>query len=206
MSDLCHSIESKHNYLMFSYLYNKVISWAEHRRAPTYLFGLTFCESIFFPIPTDIMLAPMSAVQPRRAIYFAWWTTVFSVLGGVGGFLIGYFAFQQIEPYLVDSWRAHYDAAKAMFDEWGGIAVVIAAVTPIPYKVFTITAGTLSQNIMVFIVASFVGRGARFFLVALLSAALGQPALKMIEKRIEFWGWVSVGVIAVAGLIYYFMF
>lgn len=191
---------------MFRKLYNMVVSWAEHRRAPTYLFGLTFCESVFFPIPTDVMLAPMCAVQPRRAVYFSWWTTVFSVLGGVAGFFIGYLLFQSIEPYLSDAWRAHYDSAKAMFDEWGGMAVVIAAVTPVPYKVFTITAGTLSQNLLVFILASFAGRGFRFFLVGLLAAALGPPALKTIEKHVEFWGWAMVIAIAAGILAYYFFF
>ena len=178
---------------------------AEHRHAPRYLFGLTFCESVFFPIPTDVMLAPMSAVQPQRAVYFAWWTTVFSVLGGLAGFAVGYFLFHTVEPHLGAVWLEHYGHAKAMFDEWGGLAVVIAAITPIPYKVFTIAAGSLEQNIFVFVLASFVGRGFRFFLVGLLSARLGPPALEILEKRIEFWGWVTVALVAVAALVYFFV-
>ena len=191
--------------MIFQSIYDKTVALSKHKQAPKYLFGLTFCESIFFPIPTDVMLAPMSATQPRHAIYFASWTTIFSVLGGVAGFLLGYFAFQYIKPYLSAEWLAYYKTAEAMFDEWGGIAVVIAAVTPIPYKVFTIAAGALSQNIFIFILASFVGRGIRFFLVAILCAVLGQPALKAIEKHVELWGWGTVIVCVVGGLAYYML-
>ena len=189
---------------MFTRLYNFVIELVQHRRAPAYLYGLTACESIFFPIPTDVMLAPMCATQPRRAVIFSWWTTVFSVLGGVIGYAIGYFLLQQIVPHLSDKWLMHYNEAVTFFDEWGGAAVIIAAITPIPYKVFTITAGGLMQSLTVFILASFVGRGLRFFAVGMLCALLGPPAIKVIEKRIEFWGWMTVAAIVIAIVVYQF--
>lgn len=189
---------------MFDKAYLKIRQLAGDRRAPAYLYGLTFCESSFFPIPTDIMLAPMSAVSPHRALRFAWWTTVFSVLGAVFGYLIGYFLFYLIEDWLSPEWKMHYRDAHELFDEWGAAALFIAAVSPFPFKIATIAAGSLEQNLIVFIVASFAGRALRFYAVALLSAYLGPPALTVIEKRINLWGWV-ISVITVVAIFAYIL-
>ena len=187
---------------MFEGAYWKLRRFAEGDKAPAYLYGLTFCESSFFPIPTDVMLAPMCALSPERAWRFAWWTTIFSVMGGVLGYLIGYFFFHLVQDLLSPEWMDHYEGAKKLFDEWGGAALFFAALTPFPFKVATIAAGTLEQNLLIFCAASFIGRAMRFYLVALLSAYLGPPAIAIIEKRINFWGWVVLLALALAAAAY----
>jgi membrane protein YqaA with SNARE-associated domain len=110
---------------------------------PWYLGGLSFAESSFFPIPPDVMLAPMSMAQPAKAWQFALLTTVTSVAGGLFGYLIGYFAFELIEPMVGPAVTTPMPSpmAEAWFDEWGVWVVFIAGFSPIPYKIFTITAG-----------------------------------------------------------------
>ena len=146
----------------------------------------------------------MCAVRPDRAMYLATMTSLFSVAGGVAGYAIGYFAFDLISPWVYDSgFQEHYEQARNWFDEWGAVVVFIAGFSPIPYKVFTISAGALEQNLIIFIFASLVGRGARFFLVALLLKWAGPKVLPFIERRINVYGWVTLGAIVVAILWYY---
>ncbi len=156
---------------IFSSLYKRTLVWSRHPRAPWYLGGLSFAESSFFPIPPDVMLAPMCLASPARAWRFALLTTVTSVAGGLFGYLIGYYAFEAIEPLLPDA--GHWDRywiAVVWFERWGFWAVFIAGFSPIPYKVFTIAAGALSMALLPFTMASLIGRGARFYLVAGLMA------------------------------------
>ncbi len=173
------------------------MQWARHPHAPWYLGGLSFAESSFFPVPPDVMLAPMSLAQPRRAWEFALLTTVTSVLGGVFGYLIGLFAFDLVEPLLQDAgYYPRYLQAKSWFDEWGFWAILLAGFSPIPYKVFTITAGVITMAFLPFVLASVVGRGARFFLVAGLMSWGGAG----MEQRLH--GWVDIiGWLTVAGAI-----
>lgn len=141
--------------------------WSRHRHAPWYLGGVSFAESSFFPIPPDVMLAPMSLANPARAWRFALLTTLASVAGGLFGYAIGYFAFDALEPWLRESryWDS-YQLAVAWFGEWSFWVVFIAGFSPIPYKVFTIAAGALSMALLPFTLASLIRRGGRFFLVA----------------------------------------
>ena len=149
---------------MFKALYDKALQWAKHRHASKYLFALSFAESSFFPVPPDVMLAPMALAQPSKALRFALLTTIASVLGGVFGYLIGYFAFDTIAPWLQETrYWDKYLLARDWFDEWGFWAIFIAGFSPIPYKVFTIAAGALSMMFLPFVAASLVGRGLRFF-------------------------------------------
>lgn len=182
---------------LFSSLYGRAMQWARHPHAPWYLGGLSFAESSFFPVPPDVMLAPMSLAQPRRAWEFALLTTVTSVLGGVFGYLIGLFAFDLVEPLLQDAgYYPRYLQAKSWFDEWGFWAILLAGFSPIPYKVFTITAGVITMAFLPFVLASVVGRGARFFLVAGLMSWGGAG----MEQRLH--GWVDIiGWLTVAGAI-----
>lgn len=188
---------------LFSPLYDRVMSWSRHRHAPWYLGGLSFAESSFFPIPPDVMLAPMSMAQPAKAWRFAALTTVASVLGGVLGYLIGLFAFDLIAPLVTDGGRyeAPFAQAKAWFDQWGIWAVFIAGFSPIPYKIFTITAGFLSMALLPFIVASAIGRGSRFFLVAALMAWGGAPMERQLRRYVDTLGWLMIVLIAVAVLL-----
>jgi membrane protein YqaA with SNARE-associated domain len=172
------------------------MQWARHRHAPGYLAGLSFAESSFFPIPPDVMLAPMSLANPSRAWWFALLTTLASVLGGVAGYLIGLFAFDLVEPLLHSAgYFPKYLQAKAWFKEWGFWAIFVAGFSPIPYKVFTITAGVISMAIAPFVVASIIGRGARFFLVAFLMAWGGERMESVLRRYVDRLGWLMVALV-----------
>lgn len=187
---------------LFKSLYQLTMRWSRAPRAPWYLAGLSFAESSFFPVPPDVMLAPMSLAQPKRAWNFALITTVASVLGGVFGYAIGYFAMDAIEPWLRDShyWDG-YLKARAWFDDWGFWAVFVAGFSPIPYKVFTIAAGSMSMAMGPFVLASIIGRGARFYLVAGLLAWGGPRMERALERYVEWLGWAVVGILVAAYLI-----
>ncbi|MCU7905674.1 MAG: DedA family protein [Candidatus Thiodiazotropha sp. (ex Epidulcina cf. delphinae)] len=178
---------------LFSSLYARAMQWSRHPHAPRYLVGLSFAESSFFPIPPDVMLAPMSLATPKRAWYFAGLTTLASVVGGMLGYLIGLFAFDLIEPWLLDwnYWEDYLDT-KAWFSRWGFWAVFIAGFSPIPYKIFTITAGVISMAFAPFVVASAIGRGARFFLVAALMVWGGERMERALHCYVDRLGWLLV--------------
>jgi membrane protein YqaA with SNARE-associated domain len=162
---------------IFTALYDRCMTWARHRHAAWYLGGLSFAESSFFPVPPDVMLAPMSMARPERATMYALLTTLASVVGGLFGYLIGYFAFEAIAPWLERAGHMPaYLKGKAWFEEWGFWAILIAGFSPIPYKVFTIAAGSLAMNLPLFVIGSLIGRGGRFFLVAGL-LAWGGPTM-----------------------------
>jgi membrane protein YqaA with SNARE-associated domain len=181
---------------LFTRLYDACLRWSRHRHAPRYLVGLSFAESSFFPIPPDVMLMPMSLAQPQRAMYFATITTAASVIGGIAGYAIGHFALEWIAPLIHEGgrWAAAYSKASQWFHEWGFWAVLIAGFSPIPYKVFTISAGALSMAFFPFVLASAVGRGARFFLVSSLLSWGGAAMEARVRQYVERIGWALVGV------------
>ena len=184
---------------VFTALYDRCMALARHRQASWYLAGLSFSESSFFPVPPDVMLAPMSMARPERAMGYALITTVASVIGGLFGYLIGYFAFDLVAPWVqrAGHWE-QYLRARDWFDIWGFWAILIAGFSPIPYKVFTIAAGTLSMNLPLFIAGSVIGRGGRFFLVASLLSWGGPRMESALRTYIERIGWalVIMGVLA----------
>ena len=188
---------------LFSPLYSRAMVWARHRHAPWYLGGLSFVESSFFPVPPDVMLAPMCLARPERAWHLALLTTLTSVAGGLLGYAIGYFAIDALLPWLQTSqyWSA-YQKAIDWFGEWGFWAVFIAGFSPIPYKVFTIAAGGLSMALLPFTLASLIGRGARFFLVAGLMAWGGPRMEAALHRYVDRLGWATVALVAVAVLAY----
>ncbi|MCF6282045.1 MAG: DedA family protein [Candidatus Polarisedimenticolaceae bacterium] len=188
---------------LFSPLYEKAMQWARHRYAPGYLAGLSFAESSFFPIPPDVMLAPMSLAKPKQAWRLAALTTIASVLGGLLGYAIGLFAFEQVAPLLQDRgyWQ-HYLTAKSWFDEWGVWAIFIAGFSPIPYKVFTISAGAVSMALLPFAIASLIGRGGRFFLVAALMAWGGERMEEALGRYMDLIGWLVVLLVVILLVIF----
>jgi len=188
---------------LFSPLYRRAMQWSRHPHAPWYLGGLSFAESSFFPVPPDVMLAPMCLANPRRALAFALLTTLASVAGGLLGYAIGHFALDAVLPWLQESryWPA-YQTAVAWFDRWGVWAVFVAGFSPIPYKVFTIAAGALSMALLPFTLASIVGRGLRFFLVASLMAWGGARMEAMLSRYVDRLGWATVALIAVGAIWY----
>lgn len=185
---------------MFSAMFDKVMQWAQHRHACYYLSGLSFVESAFMPVPPpDVMLAPMSLARPERAWFYASLTTVTSVLGGILGYLLGMFAFEIIEPLIHQAnYTASFEKAQAWFQQWGIWVVFIAGFSPIPYKVFTITAGVAGMAFLPFILASVIGRGARFYLVAGLMLWGGEAMQQTLRKHIDRLGWVLVAVVIIA--------
>ena len=186
---------------LFGPLYERVISWVRHPHAERYLGGLSFAGSSFFPIPPDVMLVPMCLADRARAWRFATITTMTSLLGGIVGYVIGYFSFETVEPWLHDMgyWPA-YEQGKAWFDQYGVWAVFVAGFSPIPYKIFTISAGVVVLNFPGFVIASLIGRGARFFLVTSLVVAGGQRMEEMILKYVERIGWAVVAIVFAIGL------
>lgn len=188
---------------LFSPLYLRAMAWARHPRAPWYLAAISFAESSFFPVPPDVMLAPMSLARPDRAWWLALLTTLASVAGGVLGYFIGLFALDAILPWLQGSsyWPA-YQTAMQWFDTYGFWAIFIAGFSPIPYKVFTIAGGAVAMAFLPFILASLIGRGLRFFLVAGLMAWGGARMEAGLQRYVDRLGWATVAVVVVAGLWY----
>ncbi len=188
---------------MFQHWYDKALQWSKHRHAAKYLCALSFAESSFFPIPPDVMLAPMALSQPDKAMHFALLTTVASVLGGMLGYMIGFFIFDSIAPWLQTShYWGNYLTAKSWFEQWGFWAVFVAGFSPIPYKVFTIAAGTLSMVFLPFVLASIIGRGGRFFLVALLLSAGGEKLEAKLREYMDRLGWATVALVVIGAGMY----
>ncbi|MBU3021144.1 YqaA family protein [Aestuariibacter sp. A3R04] len=188
---------------LFQPCYDLALRWARHRHASRYLVGLSFAESMFFPIPPDVMLAPMSMSQPHKAWFFATLTTIASVLGGIAGFALGYFAFEMwIEPLVVSAgYEQKLNTTMGWFEQYGVWVVFLAGFSPIPYKVFTISAGVLNMALLPFIVASAIGRGARFFLVAALMRWGGKAMETKLREYVEILGWITVAL----GIVAYFI-
>lgn len=188
---------------LFSPLYKRAMEWSRHRHAPWLLGTVSFTESSFFPVPPDVMLAPMCLAQPAKAWRFALITTLTSVAGGLAGYFIGHFALDLLLPWLEQSryWGA-YETSVAWFDRWGVWAVFVAGFSPIPYKVFTIAAGGLSMALLPFTLASLVGRGLRFFLVAGLMALGGPKMEAFLHRYVDRIGWATVALIAGGGGLY----
>jgi membrane protein YqaA with SNARE-associated domain len=184
--------------VIFRKLYDKVLTWSAHRRAPTYLAVLSAAESSFFPIPPDVMLAPMCLARPRRAWFFAGLCTASSVAGGLAGYLIGRLAFAWIEPWIAASpYATAFDQAVSEFETHGFWYILLAGFTPIPYKVFTISAGVVGMPLVPFVAGSTAGRGGRFFLVAGLIRLGGEGFAARLRMWVDLLGWLTLLLAAI---------
>lgn len=187
---------------MFSMLYSKVMRWAEHRYAVFWLALVSFAESSFFIIPPDVILMPMCLAKREKAWRYAALTTLMSVLGGLLGYLIGAYAFQFIELWLMQShYAGAFGMAQKWFTEWGLWAILLVGFTPIPYKIFTITAGVIGMALAPFIIGSLLGRGMRFFLVAGLMWWGGERLQAQLPRWIDRIGWITIGIVVCVYLI-----
>ncbi len=185
---------------LFQRLYDQVLAWAAHPKAPTIMSGLSFAESSFFPVPPDVMLGPMCLARPAKAWHFATLCTISSVLGGLLGYAIGRWAFQWIEPWLMSSAYADiFLSTVDAFETWGFLYILLAGFTPIPYKVFTVGAGVMGMPVIPFLLGSAVGRGARFFLVAGLVRAMGEQGALRLRRWVDAAGWIVLLMVAIAG-------
>jgi membrane protein YqaA with SNARE-associated domain len=147
---------------------------------------VSFAESSAFPVPPDAMLIPMVLADRSRAWYYAFLATVASVLGGIVGYGIGYFLYETLGVWLINAYglASQFEAYRAAYNEWGLWIILIKGLTPIPYKLVTIASGAAAFNIWVFVAASIVTRGARFFMVAALLYWFGEPIRELIERRL----------------------
>ena len=189
---------------IFGSIYKRVISWAKHPHASYYLTGTSIAESSFFPVPVDVLLAPMVLARREKAWWSAGLATIGSVAGAVIGYYIGLFLFDQVAQPIIDFYhfQEKFVYVQDLFNEYGVWIIFIAGFSPIPYKIFTITAGVVAMPLLPFILTSLVARGARFFLVAGPVYAGGDKIDAVLEKRVEHIGWASVIIIVVAIIIY----
>ena len=191
---------------IFSSLFARTMRWSRHPHAPWYLALLSFAESSFFPVPPDVMLAPMAMAAPRRAWALALLTTVASVLGGLFGYAIGYFAYETIGVSLLKAlglWDT-FPAAACYLREFGAEIILIKGATPIPFKLLTLTAGFIQMPLFDFIWSSVLSRAFQFMLVGILFWKFGAPIKAFIDKYLA---WVSAGfiVIVVGGFVAFTM-
>lgn len=189
---------------LFSKIYDRVMRWSTHPHAPVYLFGLSFSEASFFPVPPDVMLAPMSLSKPERAWWYATLTTLASTLGGIAGYLLGLFFWAMLQPWVFHlGYENAYHTVQAWFEHWGFWALFLAGFTPIPYKLFTLSAGAAHMVFIPFVMASLLGRGARFFLVASLMKMGGSKLEGHLRTYIDWIGWVTLLLLLVALYFYH---
>jgi membrane protein YqaA with SNARE-associated domain len=171
---------------MFDSLTSRVKTLAESRHAEAALAVVAFAESSFFPVPPDVLLAPMALARPARAWRFALIATVASVLGGMLGYAIGALLYGTLGQWLVNlyGYGAKMDALRQTYAEWGWLVILVKGVTPIPYKLVTITSGLLGYNFPLFVVLSALTRGARFFLVAGVLRFFGEPLRVAMQRNL----------------------
>jgi membrane protein YqaA with SNARE-associated domain len=167
-------------------LYNWTLTLSAHPNALMFLALISFIESSFFPIPPDLLLIPMVLAAPHKAWVYALVCTLSSVLGGIGGYIIGYGFFEVIGQPVLDFYHAaeKFEAVKELYNEHGVLIVFSAGFSPIPYKLFTIASGVTQMDLMSFTLSSFVGRGLRFFIIAALLWKFGAPIRVFIEKHL----------------------
>ncbi|MBL8628668.1 MAG: DedA family protein [Rhodospirillaceae bacterium] len=177
---------------MFRHLYDFMIRLAEHPRSLHALAVISFAESSFFPIPPDVMVIPMVLARPAMAYTIAAVCTVFSVLGGIAGYAIGYFLYDTLGAWLINLYGLQDAAAQYQhwYAEWGLWLILIKGLTPIPYKLVTIASGAAHFDALTFILASIATRGARFFIIAALLKRYGEPVRAFIEKRLDLLSWI----------------
>ncbi|MCU0985860.1 MAG: DedA family protein [Acetobacteraceae bacterium] len=169
-------------------LYEWTLTLAAHPKARVWMAIVSFAESSFFPIPPDVILAPMAVARPE-----GWWRaallcTIASALGGVAGYLIGWGLYEAVAVPIIEAYALQEanERFRELYLAYDWLVVAIAGFTPIPYKLATIASGAVGMPIIPFIAASVLSRGARFFMVAFVAARFGPPVLAVIEKRLTF--------------------
>jgi membrane protein YqaA with SNARE-associated domain len=183
---------------MLRSLYDWIMKLAASRHALPAMAAVSFVESSFFPIPPDAMLVPMVLAKPARAWRIAAVCTVASVLGGLLGYAIGYYAYEALGSIVVGP--EDYEAYRAAYAEYGLWVILVKGLTPIPYKLVTIASGAAQFDLTVFVLASIVTRGVRFFLVAALLRMYGEPIRHFIEKYLT-WVTTAFVLLIVAGIV-----
>ncbi|MFN3076630.1 MAG: YqaA family protein [Alphaproteobacteria bacterium] len=171
---------------MLKRAYDQTLSLAGHRYALAWLSLVSFVESSVFPIPPDVLLVPMVLARRERAFYYAGICTLTSVIGGFLGYAVGYFLFETMGRWLLDLYhlQSQFEVFRDTFNRYGAWIVLAKGMTPIPYKLITITAGVTRLDLVTFALASVVSRGVRFYLIAALLWWYGEPIRRFIERRL----------------------
>ena len=190
---------------LFRPWYEKALAWARHPKAPWLLTGLSFVEAIFFPVPPEVMLAPMTLAQPRSWFRFASLSLAGSMVGMFIGYALGYFALDLAMP-LVErlGYADEFESIKAQAADNGFWLLLIAGFTPIPFKIFTIASGAVGMPLLPFFFGALVGRGKRVYLVAGAIRLGGEKAERALHKHIEPIGWAALALLV--GLIAWLVF
>jgi membrane protein YqaA with SNARE-associated domain len=180
-------------------LYDWCIDAAHKPHAMWMLGAIAFAESSFFPVPPDVMLIPMSLARPQRAYVMALWCTVASVSGGLLGYAIGALLYDSVGAWLIHlyGYGNKVEAFRTAYAQWGAWIILLKGLTPIPYKIVTITSGFANYNLGLFIVFSIIARGTRFFVLAFLLHRYGEQARHFIEKRLGLWVTLGAAVVVI---------
>jgi membrane protein YqaA with SNARE-associated domain len=176
-------------------LYDKVVELSKGKQALPTLAAVSFAESSFFPIPPDVILIPMALANPHKARLYALVCTVASVLGGILGYAIGALLFDTVGQWLISlyGYGESVEAFREAYVKWGAWVILIKGLTPIPFKIVTIASGFAGYDFFMFVILSFITRGARFFLEAELLRIYGEPIRSFIEERLTL---VTTGFLA----------
>jgi len=194
---------------MFTQLYNKCLKLAAHKNSNYYLGAISFIESSFFPIPPDIMIAPMSIAKKKDFFKIFLIATTFSVLGGIFGYLIGAYFFD-FAMYIVEfyNYEEKVNEIKNTLSQDSGfytwlVILFLAGFTPLPYKVFTIASGLISFNLFIFIIVSLISRGLRFFIISYLSSKFADNFTNYMNKHGQKWFSIIGIIIVIVATIFY---
>lgn len=190
---------------IFGPMYQRALAWSRHPRAPALLTGLSFAEAVVFPVPPEVMLAPMSLSQPQRSFWFATLSLLGSLVGAVVGYLLGHYAYELVRPLFESlGWIDRIDAQVAYLrgvaeqSPWKAFWIlVLAGFTPIPLKIFTWAAGIVGVPMLPFMAAMAVGRGKRVYLIAAAIRLGGARAERTLHRYIEPIGWGAMAVLVV---------
>lgn len=194
----------------FRRLYDWVLSWAESRYALPVLGLLSFAEASFFPVPPDVLLMALALSRPKLSFRYALIASCGSILGGMVGYLLGWGLWDLLGPYFfsyipgVDA--AGFEHVRLLFDRFDFWVIFAAGFTPIPYKIFTIAAGVFQINFVVFILASFIGRSLRFYLVAAILYLFAERARQIIDKYFNLLSFMLLVIIMAAVVLYRYFY
>src|SRR5476651_1772958 len=188
---------------MLRSLYDWCIRAAEKPYAAWLMGAISFVESSFFPIPPDTMLIPMSLARPDRAWFYAHVCTLTSVAGGILGYAIGSLLYDSLGAWLIQlyGYGGKVETFRAAYAQWGAWIILLKGLTPIPYKIVTITSGFAGYNFGLFVLFSVIARAGRFFLLAFLLHRYGEQARHFIEKRLGLWVLLGAAVVVIGIVI-----
>jgi membrane protein YqaA with SNARE-associated domain len=188
---------------MLKRIYDWCVDTADKPHALWIMSGVAFAESSFFPIPPDVMLIPMSLAQPKRAWLYATVCTIASVFGGLLGYAIGALLYDSVGHWLIQLYGLgdKVEAFRESYARWGAVIILLKGLTPIPYKLVTITSGCAGYNLVLFTLCSIVARGGRFFIAALLMNRYGDWIRVRVERHLALFAGILVAVLVLGFVI-----